>query len=171
MRKSCHVPWIGNFQCSRCSKLKKGCHVPQISVGFVFFGMFGGVKVSNMGWNGYGRFKQLCTSNSISESQEMSGLEKSCENIVDGHDPASWDGFSWNKSTIITTSPGSLLSPSMICRTSLWTIGACPFLSLQRRPLQPHGSAGGVCGCHWIIHYSVDGTLVVFDVGVADCRP
>lgn len=78
-------------------------------------------------WTGHGRLEQLCTSN-LKYTQKYSGWTQSY---------TSWDGFSWNKNTIITTSLGFLISPSMICRTSRWTIGACPFLSLQRRPVQP----------------------------------
>ena len=88
----------------------------------------------------------------------MSGLEKSYENIVDGHDPAFWDGFSWNKFT------NDLQDEPMDYR-------GMPIPFTPTKASSPHGSGGGVCGCHLIIHYSVDGTLVVFDVGVADCRP
>lgn len=150
------------FQWFRCSKLKKRCFVFHKFPFALFY--LGCLKVSelwmNMGWNGHGRLKQLCTSNlkytqtitfqSLNRKrcpglEKYSGWAQSC---------TSWDGFSWNKFTIITTSLGFLISPSMICRTSLWTIGACPFLSLQRRP-----------------NFSPQiGTLVAFDVGVADCK-
>ena len=74
--------------------------------------------------------------------EKYSGWAQSC---------TSWDGFSWNKFTIITTL-GFLISPSMICRTSLWTIGACPFLSLQRRPVQPTDRNFSCiwCWCGWL---------------------